>query len=233
MITLFLDQGIAEGAEIELPDSAAHHLRVRRAQQGDSVRLLDGRGAVATGSVAVIDKRVATVVVHDVQSSPRPVDLVALVPVADRDRMLWAAEKCAELQITAWQPVIYERSRSVAPRGEGDKFAAKVRLRMESALEQSAGAWLPEVKPEIDAADAWREVQAATRLILQRGGAPVTERISRGTVAFAVGPEGGFEKDEIEDALRQGWSSVSLGHATLRFETAIVAAAAVIRATQL
>jgi 16S rRNA (uracil1498-N3)-methyltransferase len=168
-----------------------------------------------------------------VQSLPRPSELIALVPVADRDRMLWAAEKCVELQVTRWQPVLYERSKSVSPRGEGDKFSSKVRARMKAALEQSGGAWIPEVNPELDVADAWREIRATSRLILQRDGESAAREQASGAVAFAVGPEGGFEKDEVEDALRHGWRSVSLSTTTLRFETAIVAAAAVIRAMQL
>lgn len=233
MITIFSAHEFRAGVELQLPDAAGQHIRVRRGKPGDEIQLLDGRGAVARGTIAAVGKRSATVTVELVHSHPKPGELIALVPVADRDRMLWAAEKCVELQVTRWQPVVYARSRSVSPRGEGDRFAARVMLRMESALEQSGGAWLPEVKPEIDAADAWREAAAETRLIFEQAGGRVAQMIEAGAVAFAIGPEGGFEKNEVEDALRQGWSSVSLGPTTLRFETAIVAAAAVIRAMQL
>jgi 16S rRNA (uracil1498-N3)-methyltransferase len=233
MITIFSAHDFTAGAELQLPDAAGQHVRVRRGKPGDEIQLLDGRGAVGRGTIAAVGKRAVTVSVEQVESRPKPGQLIALVPVADRDRMLWAAEKCVELQVTRWQPVVYARSRSVSPRGEGEKFAARVTLRMESALEQSGGAWLPEVKPEMDAADAWREAAGDTRLIFEQAGERVTKMIGTGAVAFAVGPEGGFEKNEVEDALRQGWRSVSLGSTTLRFETAIVAAAAVIRAMQL
>ena len=233
MITIFSEGDFTAHSELQLTDAAAQHVRVRRGQAGDPIRILDGRGSAGSGIIAAVGKRAITVMVAGVESHPRPTDLVALVPVADRDRMLWAAEKCVELQVTRWQPVIYARSRSVSPRGEGEKFAARVRLRMESALEQSGGTWLPEVQGEIDAADAWKEVRGPCQLLFDRGGAHVTKAIGPGAVAFAVGPEGGFEKEEVENAQRHGWSTVSLGSTTLRFETAIVAAAAVIRAMQL
>lgn len=232
MITVFIEHSLAPGLELELPDPAAQHVRVRRARVGEPVRLVDGKGSVATGSLTDVGKRSVAVTISDVANQPKPSELIAVVPVADRDRMLWAAEKCVELLVTRWQPVMYERSRSVSPRGDGDKFASKVRARMQSALEQSGGAWLPEVNTEVDSADAWN-IQAGSRLVLDASGAPGIRTTKPGSVAFAVGPEGGFEEKEIEDALRHGWSSVSLGHTTLRFETAIVAAAAVIRATQL
>jgi 16S rRNA (uracil1498-N3)-methyltransferase len=231
MITVLVEGDIRE-TEVELSDDAAQHVRVRRARSGEPVRIVNGRGAVGTGSLLEVGKRTVRVAVSRVEQHPRPVPLVALVPVADRDRMLWAAEKCVELQVTRWQPVLYERSRSVSPRGEGEKFAAKVRARMAAALEQCGGAWLPEVNVEVGPADAWGIV-ADCRLLFERGGTPAIRAVSSGTTAVAVGPEGGFEKTEIEDALRHGWNAVSLGPTTLRFETAIVAAAAVIRATQL
>lgn len=233
MITVFVERELVRGTELDLPDDAAQHVRVRRATAGEPIRLVDGRGTVAAGLLTAIGKRSVTTAVETVERHEPPSELVALVPVADRDRMLWAAEKCVELQVTRWQPVIYERSRSVSPRGEGPKFAARVRARMESALEQSGGAWLPQVNAEIPAADVWSTVDTATRLIFQRDGARSIGTTTPGAVAFAIGPEGGFEQTEIEDALRQGWQSVSLGPTTLRFETAIIAAAAVVRATQL
>jgi 16S rRNA (uracil1498-N3)-methyltransferase len=33
-----------------------------------------------------------------------------LAPVADRDRMLWLAEKTVELGLTSWRPVVWRRS---------------------------------------------------------------------------------------------------------------------------
>jgi 16S rRNA (uracil1498-N3)-methyltransferase len=233
MITIFIDGDSAPGTDVVLPDDAAQHVRVRRAAAGDPIRVVNGRGSVATGSLTAIAKRSVTAAIAAVEQHAPPSELVAFVPVADRDRMLWAAEKCVELQVTRWQPVFYERSRSVSPRGEGEKFAAKVLARMTAALEQSGGAWLPRVNREISAADAWSTAGDATRLILQRDGGSVSGRTKPGPVAFAVGPEGGFAMDEVDDALRHGWQSVTLGPTTLRFETAIIAAAAVIRATQL
>ena len=233
MITIFVDRDLVRDSQLDLPEDAAQHVRVRRASVGEPIRLVNGRGAVAEGSLGAIGKRAVTAAIDTVEQRSPPSELVALVPVADRDRMLWAAEKCVELQVTRWQPVLYGRSKSVSPRGEGEKFAAKVRSRMESALEQSGGAWLPQVNAERAAADAWGTVDAATRLIFQRDGARLTGATKPGAVAFAVGPEGGFEMNEIEDALRHGWQAASLGPTTLRFETAIVAAAAVVRAMQL
>jgi 16S rRNA (uracil1498-N3)-methyltransferase len=157
-----------------------------------------------------------------------------IIPIADRDRMLWAAEKCLELQVTSWRPAYFARSRSVTPRGEGAKFLEKVRARMQGALEQSGGAWMPDLHEDAEAAEALGSVSpAVNRLILEAGGSPLAELVSNGPTALAIGPEGGFERQEVESAAASGWTLASLGSSTLRFETAAIAGTAVIRATQL
>jgi 16S rRNA (uracil1498-N3)-methyltransferase len=170
--------------------------------------------------------------VTEVVSVARPAPLEVIVPVADRDRMLLAAEKCAELQVTAWRPAWFSRSRSVSPRGEGSRFRDKVVARMQAALEQSGGAWLPEVHPEASLPDALAAVSAPTRLVCDSSGTSLQGRISHEGIGLLVGPEGGFEPDELRGITAQGWVPVALASSVLRFETAIIAAVATVRALQ-
>jgi RNA methyltransferase, RsmE family len=51
-----------------------------------------------------------------------------------------------------------------------------------------------------------------------------------GDIAVAVGPEGGLEEHERNAFITHGWRPVSLGRNILRFETAGIAALAVLRA---
>lgn len=233
ILTLFSSQPFEAGADLKLDDDAAHHAQVRRARSGYRVRLVDGAGCVATAELASVEKRGTTVHVHEVRRVPRPTTLEIVVPVADRDRMLMAAEKCVELQVTAWRPAYFARSHSVAPRGEGSRFREKTVARMKSALEQSGGAWLPEIHPEVEVEQALRDAAGESRMILDVSGEPVLAHRVHQTVALAVGPEGGLEAGELELARSEGWTTASLGAATLRFETAIIAGAAVIRSAQL
>lgn len=233
VVNLFWGESLALG-EVRLTGAPAQHVRVRRAEPGDAVRLLDGRGHVASGEVVAISKSQVTVSVERIVDVPRPVVLEVVVPIADRDRMLLAAEKCVELQVTSWRPAYFARSRSVTPRGEGTKFHEKVKARMQSALEQSDGAWLPDVHPDAEAVEAMESVSPAwKRVLLEAEGRPLSELVSNDPTAMAVGPEGGLERHELAAAESRGWVAASLGPTTLRFETAVIAGAAVIRATQL
>ena len=116
---------------------------MRRLEPGARVQVLDGAGAVATGTLTRVAKSGATVTIEEVAHVTAPAAVHLLAPIADRDRMLWLAEKTTELGLTSWRAVMWRRSRGVSPRGEGTAFHAKVRARMIAALTQSGGAWLP------------------------------------------------------------------------------------------
>jgi 16S rRNA (uracil1498-N3)-methyltransferase len=232
VIALFCGEPLAEG-ELRLGEAQTQHARVRRVERGDQLRLLDGRGRVADAKVLTVDKKEMSVSVGRIIEIPKPGPLEVVVPVADRDRMLLAAEKCVELQITAWRPAHFARSRSVSPRGEGDKFHERVRARMQSALEQSGGAWLPDLHEEADASEVMNKIPADwNRMLLDSTGALMTSLVQNRSTSIAVGPEGGLEQRELEAAQDLGWRVASIGETTLRFETALIGGAAIVRAAQ-
>ena len=226
----------AWGPVVELDEGAAHHASVKRLAVGDPIRLTSGDGRRVRATITGLAKRRLTVstlgeTVEEL-SPPPAVELWA--PVGDRERMLWLAEKATELGLTAWRPVLYRRSRSVSPRGEGEAFREKVRARMISALEQSGGAWLPELLPEATLDRALSDAPVETGLLLDAGGNPIRDTLSRFTVhgsrfTVAVGPEGGLDPDERDELLAVGWRRASLGPNVLRFETAAIAALSIVR----
>ena len=237
MIGVFSRAPLLGPGEVELDEDGAHHLRVRRVAEGDAVRVTDGRGAIGEGRVARIGKRAASVVVELVARAAPPPPVELLVPVADRERMLLLAEKAVELGIAAWTPVVWRRSASVSPRGEGETFQAKVIARMTSALLQSGGAWLPEVHAERPLA-AVAETTEAERdgVLLDAGGPPLLglDGLATGRrIRLAVGPEGGIEPAERDLLIRAGFRPASLGATVLRFETAAIVALGVVHAARL
>ena len=232
LATFFADEQLAPGASLTLPGEVARHLHVRRLREGNALRLTNGRGALADATLERLTRDQAQVALGDVANVPQPSHLGLLVPVADRERMLWLAEKCAELAVTSWQPVLFERSASVSPRGEGEKFAQKVRARMIGAVEQSGGAWLPDIASELPLAESLVRSpgEGHSCFLLERGGHPLVDQ-RPAAADLLLGPEGGVEPSEralIVD--EHGWLPASLAETTLRFETAGVVAAGVLRA---
>ena len=230
-VACFFAEGTLEiGDTITLGERVAHHAGVRRVESGDLVAVTNGAGSIGRGRVTRLSRREMEVSVDRVQRVAEPPPLRLCAPVADRDRMLWTAEKATELGITSWQSVRFRRSASVTPRGEGAAFAEKLRARMIGALEQSFGAWLPRMLPETTPSSV--DGVIATKLLLDGAGEPIVETPSArdSALALLVGPEGGLEPDELARLVADGWRTVSLGSSILRFETAAIAAVAIIRA---
>lgn len=230
-VFLVADDALALGAAVTLGEETARHMQVRRMAIGESLRLIDGMGHVATATLLRLARTAATVQVDTVEGRPPLPPVHLLAPIADRDRMLWLAEKATELGLTTWRPVLWKRSRSVKPRGEGPTFAAKVRSRMTHALEQSGGAWLPSLFPDATCERAIAGLPDGARLVLDPGGAPIFPVLpERAPAAIAVGPEGGFDPGELALLEQARFQRVRLEGHVLRFETAAIAGIAMIRA---
>jgi 16S rRNA (uracil1498-N3)-methyltransferase len=231
--TFFVAEAFAPGNTATLDESAAHHVRVKRLQPGDPVRLANGAGLLGSGTIAAVKRAEVLIDVLVVESVQQPAAIHLRLPVADRDRMLWLAEKATELGVASWQAVRFRRSLSVSPRGEGDAFHAKVLARMRSALEQSGGAWLPEMQPDVDV-ESLAVPSNTSPIVLDVVGPPLMTAIGeapeQSSPILLVGPEGGIEQSELASLTHRGWRTASLGSTTLRFETAGIAAIAVMRA---
>ncbi len=229
-VTFFAGELLAAGVSVTLGDDAAQHARVLRIGAGEVVGLRDGKGGAARGTISRLAKRSLTVEVTDVWSIAGLPAVHMLVPVADRDRMLMLAEKCTELGATSWRPVIWRRSRSVGPAGDGPAFQSRLKGRMAAALTQSAGGWLPEIHPSAPVSRAIAAAPQGRRLLLDAAAeaALITTDLD-GPVAIAVGPEGGLDPRERDEMIEGGFTPVSLVGSTLRFETAGIAALAIVR----
>ena len=224
------DEPFVPGGSVSLGDAVARHVRVRRLGVGAQLTLLDGQGHRAVGTLVRMAPSPIVEVERVAVTPPEP-PVHLLVPIADRDRMLWLAEKAVELAVTSWRPVLYRRSRSVKPRGEGPTFMAKVKARMAAALEQSEGTWMPAIFPESTVERALAALpQDGTRIVLDPGGAPATSlSLDALPVALAVGPEGGFEEEELELFAQQGFDRALIGGGILRWESAAISGLAIIR----
>lgn len=229
-VATFYAPQLTSAGELTLTPAAAHHASVRRLAVGDDIRLTNGAGTTGVGTITRLGKGTLVARVDQTLRVPPHPLLELFVPVADRDRMLWLAEKAAELGVSVWQPVMFARSRSVVPRGEGPPFAAKVNARMVGALEQSGGAWLPEVRSELSLPDAVAAATAADRFVLEEGGDRFDVTGDARPAAVLFGPEGGIDPAEREIIRAAGWRPVRLATSTLRFETAGLAAVAILRA---
>jgi 16S rRNA (uracil1498-N3)-methyltransferase len=215
---------LAAGATLRVADDEGHHLRVRRVASDERIRLLDGAGMVGLGSAREADDG-WEVVVESVASVPPPEELILAAGAGDRERFAWLVEKATELGATRIIPVETERSLSVGGRVRPEHMERLQRRSLE-ALKQSGGAWAPRVDAPMPLANVLDAGRDCTRWLASASDEHVPESITRGPLAILVGPEGGLTAGERDTAMRAGWQPVRLAPATLRFETAAIAALA-------
>jgi 16S rRNA (uracil1498-N3)-methyltransferase len=206
------------------PAQERRHLEVRRATPGQSIEVLDGQGSIAIGRLAAD----GTIAIEKVERVARPPGLMLVVGAGDRDRFLWLVEKCVEVGVTDLVPVDTERSRQVATRIRAEHHE-RLDRRATEALKQSGGAWGLVIHPVMELEAGLALVDADRRWLADPRGAPPDLGPAPTTVAAAVGPEGGFTESEMETVQAAGFAPTRLGLRTLRFETAALAAAMIVR----
>ena len=216
----------AVGQRVGLDEHEAHHLKVRRARDGETVEVLDGAGLTGTG-ILVQSGRGWLVEVRNAEMQLPPAPLTLAVAMGDRDRFSWMVEKSVELGVTRIVPLQSERTAGVATRLK-DVHLDRLRRSAMDAIKQCGAAWVPAIDAPRTFAAFAREPVSGTAWLADECGAPAPSSLNEGAVSVIIGPEGGLTSTERETVVGAGYQLVSLGLHTLRFETAAVAAAAAV-----
>jgi 16S rRNA (uracil1498-N3)-methyltransferase len=215
---------------IELDGPEGRHAAVvQRLRVGDAVDLTDGRGSVASCTVAAVSKTGLTcaVVSRRVEpvASPRFVVVQAL---AKGDRAERAVEMLTEVGVDLIVP--WTAARSVV-RWQGEREAralSRWRSTAREAAKQSRRAWFPSVADPASTVQVCALLQdAALPLVLHEAATvPLASATvpTSGDVVVVVGPEGGISDEEIASFTEAGGRPVRLGPSVLRTSTAGVAA---------
>jgi len=212
-----------------LSDTDEHHLsRVLRLRDGESVTASDGRGGWRSCVWADGTLRASGDVVTVVAPAQRIG--VAFVPVKG-DRNEWSVQKLTEIGVD--DIILLAPTRhSVVRWSDADKQLRKLRVVAREAAMQSRRVWLPAVSGLVTLADALAMPGAAVADPAASPATPGAAPASPATpnlaspVLIVVGPEGGFDDDEIPANVAR----VSLGDTILRAETATLVAATLLAA---
>ena len=215
---------LVANSTVVLQAEERQHLRVRRAEHGEAVRVCDGHGVVAGGRLELAGRR-GLVVVGPLEHVAPPQPLVLAVAGGDRERFGWLVEKCVELGATAIIPLDTQRGRHVANRLRPSHIE-RLAHRARESLKQCQRAWAPDVHRVTPLEDFLATPRPGSRLLADRSGSVPGDVPLADTVTVAVGPEGGFTAEEQAGFFAAGYRPVCFGTAVLRFETAAIAAAA-------
>ena len=157
---------------------------------------------------------------------PSKVILYQCLPKADKMEMI--IQKCVELGVSEIVPVASKRCVVKLDDKKASSKTARWQAIAEAAGKQSKRAYVPLIGQVISFMDAVKDsARADVKLIpyeLAEGMEATKEAfdtIKEGkTIAVFIGPEGGFDESEIDEAVNSGIKPISLGRRILRTETA-------------
>lgn len=221
-----------EGHHAFLLGANAHHLfRVLRAQPGQQFDIA-ANGVVRLGTI--MHATANEIQFHLGEEVPGEVlpEVAVYLSIFKFDRLEWAIEKLTELGVSRIIPLLAERSAQHLAKAAEARVERWRKIAKESA-QQARRIAPPEIAVPLRV-PAMLKAEAECRIILSEVENAVSLKSSlsgaRPPIALALGPEGGWTREELESFTSAGWKSASLGATILRAETAAIAAVAVVMA---
>lgn len=218
-----------------LPEEVFRHaIQVLRLQVGESLLLFNGEGGEYLANLTEINKRSATVLIQSFDPSERESSLALTLVQAlvKPDKMDFALQKAVELGISAFQPLITQRS---VVRTDKEKIEKKLQHWQAvtiSACEQSGRTRPPKIyAPQTLDQYLSQLNDKTTYLLLAPGSAQNLSQVTVQTnhLAVLIGPEGGFTAEEVEACLAAKMQGIALGKRILRAETASTSVLAILQ----
>lgn len=235
----FYINGIYEKGDIlTVTGEDVNHIKnVLRMRKGDRFTACNSEGLDFLCEIDELLSQGVTANVLEVKKSDAelPLRITLFQGLPKKDKMELIIQKAVELGVSEIVPVMTKR---VIVRLEEKKREEKLLTRWqaisESAAKQSKRGIIPMVCYPVSYKEALKMASEADSVLIPYEDAKgmeesrklMAEAATKSSVAIFIGPEGGFEKEEVEEAQKIGAKQITLGKRILRTETAGLAIAA-------
>lgn len=211
-------------------EDAAHISKALRMRAGEKLTLCDGQGTDYLCEIQALSPQSVTVNVLEKRASlgEPPVRITLYQSLPKSDKMDWIVQKSVELGVYAIVPVQTNRCVSRPAAGAMEQKRRRWQKIAREAAMQSGRGIVPDVRPPMDFRQAVAQAAASDDLCLlcYEGGGESLRTATRpfSRCALFIGPEGGFDDEEVDLADRAAVRRITLGPRILRTETAPLAA---------
>jgi 16S rRNA (uracil1498-N3)-methyltransferase len=214
---------------VRLRGGELRHLRdALRIGAGACVALFDGEGGTFLAEVVSIGRSSAELdVLGSIERrAESALSLALAVAITKGAKLDWVVEKATELGASRILPFTSERT--IPERPDFGERVRRWRRIAGAAVAQCGRAVCPEVCDVTSLAAVLRDGHEHDRRVLfwEEGGLPLTGAPDGGvrSVLVVIGPEGGFDPEEVVRAEAAGFTLAALGPRILRADTAAVTA---------
>jgi 16S rRNA (uracil1498-N3)-methyltransferase len=224
---------------IRITGPLLQHLRQSlRLQPGDALTVTDEQGKRYRTTVTDVTPQEITGQIVDTQQFPQRTtpSLILALALLKGEKMDWAIQKATELGIDRIVPVHAAHSVvKLQPDRVAHQLSRWQRIALEAA-QQSERWTIPSIEPPAGVPElVARYADCGSKNILaERSNGPSLQTIPlpvrpEQSVILVIGPEGGWNLEELQLAEREGYRAISLGARILRAETAAIAAVSILQ----
>ncbi len=222
----YINQQIGKEVRIEDKELLHQWQKVFRLKASDRVILINGGNFEYEGFFKILARSEAVIAIDKEREVKNPVnvDLHLFQSIIKKDNFELIVEKCTEIGVFAFHPIISERSEKKSLNIERLNKIAK-----ESA-EQSGKTKLPQIFTPESLGKAIKEFDGELFVLDFDGETSLrAERSKPGAkIGILIGPEGGWSENERIVFEEMGIKIFSLGEQVLRAETAAIVSSALI-----
>lgn len=239
MYHFFVDEHQINEEDISIQGSDVNHIKnVLRLPIGTEIVLGDKKGMDYFCHIVTLtnDEIRCKIQTKDKSKSELPIRITLFQGAPKQDKMELIIQKVVELGIFDITPVFMRRSIVKYDQKKSVSKVARWQSIAEAAAKQSKRGIIPQINEFLSWQGALKELSKYDKVIIpyenesgMAGTRQVFSSLCPGSeVAIIIGPEGGFDGSEIEDLVKLGGITVSLGNRILRTETAGLACIAMI-----
>lgn len=218
---------------LTLDDRAAHYLRrVLRLQCDNPVVVFDGRSGEWQAVISRLDKKSVQLNLQQFKPIDRSgsLNIHLGIGLPRGERMDWIVQKATELGVRAITPLLTERCEVKL---QGERLAKRMQHWQAvsiSACEQCGLNVLPELRSPITSMQWARHNSADLKLALHPEAAQDFNYGEKPhSVMLAIGPEGGFTEQEVQQLKTVDFTMLRVGDRVLRTETAPLVALSIVQ----
>ena len=218
-------------------DKARYLISVLRCKKGDELTIFDGKGRCFRTQIEKAGRKevVAKVIETFSDDTESPLQIILIQGLLKGDKMDLVIQRTTELGVREIIPALTKRSQVKETRkvNRWKKIAAE-------ASRQSGRSVIPVIHEPLDFKNIFtvkRSVEKLCGLILyEESGMSLSQAVEQkrmhdesSPIHIAIGPEGGFTREEIALAQDKGLVVTSFGRRILRAETAAIAAVSLVQ----
>ena len=221
---------IADGYAVITGQDVNHIRNVLRMKAGEQVGIRDGisRSYICELENIGGEEIRARILEEDTNLSELPAELYLFQGLPKSDKMELIIQKMTELGVYRIVPVSMKRSVVKLDKKKADSKVKRWNMISESAAKQSKRSIIPEIMPVCTFNEALEMSQQLDVKLLPyecADGMAKTKKIIENlkgneSIGIFIGPEGGYDLDELSKAKEEGWEEITLGKRILRTETA-------------